>query len=155
MTDDGGRTERSVARFHFVRCWSSVPGAEAAVEAAGGHRRRRAAEQPRGVSRIFLRLGVLFRRGRFGRSRIRSFGLRRWRLGLRPGCAGGALPTLRRGGGGFRFRRGSVGGLSRARSRALVLGLGAEQIGEEGADSAPTFRQPPGAPPPPPPPPNR
>src|SRR5262249_62256458 len=87
--------------------------------------------------RIFLRLGVLFRRGWFGRSRIRSFGLRRWRLGLRPGCAGGALPTLRGGGGGVRFRRGGVGGLSRARSCALGVGLGAGQIAEEGGGSAP------------------
>src|SRR5262249_58894555 len=106
----------------FVRCWSSVPGAEAAVEAAGGHRRRRAAEQARGVSRIFLRLGVLFRRGGFGRSRIRGFGLCRWRLGLRPGCAGSALPTFRGGGGGVWFWRGGGGGLRRRRRCALVPG---------------------------------
>src|SRR5262249_37020097 len=45
-------------------------------------------------------------------------------------------PRFAAGAGGFRFRRGGVGGLSRARSCALVVGLGAEQIAEEAADSA-------------------
>src|SRR5262249_2280306 len=117
------------------RAWSSVPGAEPIVEAAGGLGRGGTAEQARSAPCVFLRLGVrfLFRRRGFGR-RIRGFGLCRRRLGLRPGRAGGALPALRPGGGGFRFRRGRLGGLSRAR----VLGLGAEQIAEEAADSTRT-----------------
>src|SRR2546425_12082718 len=121
--DDGRQRTDGTIRclISFVRYWSLVPGAEAAVEAAGGHRRRRAAEQARSVSRIFLRLGVLFRRGGFGCSRIRGFGLCRWRLGLRPGCAGGALPTLRGGGGGVRFRRRGGGGARPAGNPALGL----------------------------------
>src|SRR5262249_1945769 len=107
--------------------WPSVPGAEAIVEAAGGHGWRGTVERAGSAARIFLRLGVLLRRRGFGRGCVCGFGLcGRWR-GLRAGRAGGALPGLRRGGGGFRLRGGSVGGLRRAR----VLGLGTEKIAEE------------------------
>src|SRR5262249_56952625 len=121
----------------------------AMLEAAGGHGRSGTAEQARRAPRIFLRLGVrfLFRRRGFGR-RIRGFGLCRRRLGLRPGRAGGALPALRPGGGGFRFRRGRLGGRRGARG----LRPWAQPNSEETARPAPTPRPPPRRPPPPNPP---